>query len=66
MTDQKQTPEPEDSTASNSTPLLCCSFCGKERGAVESMIAGPDVNICNRCVHMCVGILLGCIERDAT
>lgn len=31
-----------------------CSFCGKDRAAVERLIAGPNgVFICNECVALC-------------
>lgn len=31
-----------------------CSFCGKEEGKVDKLIAGPSpVNICNECVNLC-------------
>ena len=31
-----------------------CSFCGRPRGAVKTLIAGPDgLNICNECVEIC-------------
>ena len=32
------------------TKELCCDFCGKDRGNVEKLIAGANVNICNECV----------------
>jgi len=31
----------------------CCSFCGKEKGAVAKLVAGPGVYICNECVELC-------------
>ena len=34
-----------------------CSFCGKQRGAAGQLVAGPNVNICDRCVKLC-GTLL--------
>ena len=37
-----------------------CSFCGKDRGAVEHLIAGPagaGVAICNQCIALCNEIL---------
>jgi len=37
-----------------------CSFCGKDRSAVERLVAGPagaDVAICNECVGLCNQIL---------
>ncbi len=30
-----------------------CSFCGKRRGEVKKLIAGPNVYICNECVELC-------------
>jgi hypothetical protein len=37
---------------------LYCSFCGKSQHIVETLIAGPDVMICNECVALCEGVLL--------
>jgi len=34
-----------------------CSFCGRNEDAVEKLIAGPSVYICDKCVHLCNGIL---------
>ncbi len=34
-----------------------CSFCGKGAGAVDKLITGPSVYICNECVDMCNTIL---------
>ncbi len=34
-----------------------CSFCGKAQGEVRSLIAGPSVNICNECIHLCNSLL---------
>ncbi|MGA8722158.1 MAG: ClpX C4-type zinc finger protein [Solirubrobacteraceae bacterium] len=36
-----------------------CSFCGKPRSAVASIVAGPTpaVAICNECVDMCAEII---------
>ena len=30
-----------------------CSFCGKPRGQVRKLIAGPNAYICNECVELC-------------
>jgi ATP-dependent Clp protease ATP-binding subunit ClpX len=30
-----------------------CSFCGRDRNAVGKLIAGPEANICDRCVELC-------------
>ena len=34
-----------------------CSFCGKGKGQVEKLIAGPGVYICNECVGLCREII---------
>ena len=34
-----------------------CSFCGKTQNAVEKLIAGPGVYICDECIKACNGIL---------
>ncbi len=34
-----------------------CSFCGKEKGEVNRLIAGPSVFICNECIAECNRIL---------
>ena len=37
---------------------LACSFCGKDKSAVQRMIAGPNgVFICNECIALCNEIL---------
>jgi ATP-dependent Clp protease ATP-binding subunit ClpX len=36
-----------------------CTFCGKSRHMVDSLVAGPpDIYICNECVDLCNTILL--------
>ena len=34
-----------------------CSFCGKTQNAVERLIAGPGVFICDECIRACNSIL---------
>ena len=34
-----------------------CSFCGRPEEAVEKLISGPDVFICDKCVKLCVEII---------
>jgi len=41
---------------------LECSFCGKGRELVNSLIAGEKSFICNECVDLCVQVLAG--EED--
>ncbi len=36
---------------------LCCSFCGKPASSVHKLIAGPDVYICDECIHVCQSML---------
>ena len=36
-----------------------CSFCGKPKAEVETVVAGPGVSICNECVEICVEIVDG-------
>lgn len=37
--------------------IVNCSFCGKTQDAVQRLIAGPGVYICNECVELCQSIL---------
>lgn len=37
--------------------MIYCSFCGKGKGEVLKMIAGPSVFICNECIGLCQDIL---------
>ena len=34
-----------------------CSFCGRDGGEVASMVAGPDVYICDICIKTSIDIL---------
>src|SRR5690554_943249 len=34
-----------------------CSFCGRTAHEVSSMVAGPDVYICDRCINDAAGIV---------
>ena len=43
-----------------------CTFCGKTRHMVESLVAGPpDTYICNECVELCNTILLEETRKSA-
>lgn len=33
--------------------MLHCSFCGKNQLQTKKLVAGPDVYICDECVHLC-------------
>ncbi len=37
--------------------IATCSFCGRTEDAVEKLISGPNVYICDKCVKLCSGIL---------
>ncbi len=34
-----------------------CSFCGKSPHQVQRLVAGPNVFICDECVHLCNEII---------
>lgn len=36
---------------------VTCSFCSRPEDAVEKLVAGPDVYICDKCVRICSGII---------
>ena len=42
-------------TAAKKSPR--CSFCGKEAGSVQRLVAGPGVYICDECVGLCNQII---------
>jgi ATP-dependent Clp protease ATP-binding subunit ClpX len=52
MTDEPSGPRP-------SVEAIRCSFCGKPRSQVASLVAGPTpaVAICNECVALCAEIV---------
>jgi hypothetical protein len=37
--------------------VVRCSFCGKQSTEVTKMVAGPGVNICDKCVGLCATII---------
>lgn len=41
-----------------------CSFCGQSSEQVSRMIAGPGVNICDKCVKICQDILAEDMHKD--
>jgi stringent starvation protein B len=45
-------PRPDMSRRRVPDHSLSCSFCGKSQSAVEKLIAGPSVYICNECVSI--------------
>ena len=47
----------------NKNKILHCSFCGKSQDAVNKLIAGPGIYICNECVDICKEIIGGAGEH---
>ncbi len=46
---------------------LHCSFCGKSQDEVDRIIAGPNVYICNECIHLSEEIIsLDMIENETS
>jgi len=41
-----------------------CSFCGKRQPEVRKLIAGPGVNICDECIHLCNNLLQDQVDGD--
>lgn len=46
----------------NDEDVIRCSFCGRTAHEVTSMVAGPDVYICDRCINDASGI----VRSDST
>ncbi|MBR1654269.1 MAG: ATP-dependent Clp protease ATP-binding subunit ClpX [Clostridia bacterium] len=44
--------------------LIRCSFCGKTQEAVQRIIAGPGVYICNECIDVCNNIIEDDLYED--
>ena len=43
----------ENAPGASRLDTLCCSFCTKDKSAVQKLVAGPGVYICNECVDLC-------------
>ncbi|MCC8072821.1 MAG: ATP-dependent Clp protease ATP-binding subunit ClpX [Clostridiales bacterium] len=41
-----------------------CSFCGKPESMVSKLIEGPDVFICDECIHLCYNLLVQTSSRE--
>ncbi len=46
--------------------VIRCSFCSRTAHEVTSMVAGPDVYICDRCIHDASGIVRGDLQAYVT
>lgn len=42
---------------SRSSSSRTCSFCGKAQQQVRRLVEGPNVNICDECIHVCDSLL---------
>ena len=43
-----------------------CSFCGRLRSEIKTLIAGPDgLNICNECVDICNAVIKNPVPKEA-
>jgi hypothetical protein len=45
------------SLTASKTAQIWCSFCGKSNTAVDKLVAGPGVQICNECVDLAQAII---------
>lgn len=39
---------------------LKCSFCGRDMNEVKTLLAGPKVFICDKCISVCNDTLSNC------
>ena len=53
-----------DDNKNTSNSSVRCSFCGKSQSAVQRLIAGPGVYICDECVELCLQIIEGLNPED--
>ena len=37
--------------------MFTCSFCSTSESDSETIVAGPEVNICDECIALCVAVL---------
>jgi ATP-dependent Clp protease ATP-binding subunit ClpX len=37
--------------------VMACSFCGRPENEVDKLVAGPQSNICDRCIHLCLEVI---------
>ena len=51
--------------ANNKNQNIRCSFCGKSQEAVNRIIAGPGVYICDECIKVCTNIIDDDVYEDA-
>lgn len=46
-----------DDVSGDPAEVCACSFCGRDQGEVNNLIAGPNVYICDRCIELCNGMV---------
>ena len=46
-----------ESSEPGTNQTLYCSFCGRPESEVFTLLAGPQVFICDLCVDVCAGIM---------
>lgn len=56
---QKREPPPERTGVE-----LRCSFCNKTQRRARKLVAGPNANICDECVDICVDIIAAPSKED--
>jgi hypothetical protein len=54
---QQEDRMPATTTTSSENAIVSCSFCGKPNTAVQRLVAGPGVYICNECVELSAAIV---------
>jgi hypothetical protein len=54
---QQQENRMPSTTATRPDVVASCSFCGKPSTAVQRLVAGPGVYICNECVRLSAAII---------
>jgi ATP-dependent Clp protease ATP-binding subunit ClpX len=47
------------------SPTPVCAFCGKPQPLVNTLVIGPDANICDQCVRVCLDIVGDSSTADA-
>ncbi|MEC9485979.1 MAG: ATP-dependent Clp protease ATP-binding subunit ClpX [Prosthecochloris sp.] len=57
MSREKDTPKGKQKQKGRDYQTVVCSFCGRSSDEVNSMVAGPDAFICDRCIMSSVEIL---------
>lgn len=54
-----RTKKPKKAVAADTAEGLRCSFCNRDRTEVTRLVEAPAAAICDSCVGICLGILLG-------